>query len=90
MDDYNEASQCFAQQETDRMNADDVKVLISFYADNLIQWNASRPQYRSYFEKNKDELVKALDSRFSNVVLEKKFQSLRTSRLHIRFFSSLS
>ena len=71
----------FITQNCEKMSADDVRLLLEFYRDNAILWNASHPLYRSRIEKAKakEGLVKSLGCRFPIEVLEKKFHSLRTS-----------
>ena len=65
----------------EKITTDDLKSLISFYQKNPVLWNPSHPQYRNHALKNKakEELVKALGSKYRIEVLEKKFHSLRTS-----------
>ena len=71
----------FITQNCEKMSADDLTLLLEFYRDNAILWNASHPQYRSHIEKAKakEELVKSLGCRFPIELLEKKFHSLGTS-----------
>ena len=68
-------------QNSEKISADDVKLLLEFYRENPILWNASHSQYRNHIEKNKakEGLVKSLGCRFPIQVLEQKFHSLRTS-----------
>ena len=57
---------------------DDLKSLISFHQKNPVLWST---QYRNHAlkKKAKEELVKALGSKYGIKVLEKKFHSLRPS-----------
>ena len=66
-------SQCCGHFE--KITTDDLKSLISFYQKNPVLWNPSHPQYRNHALKNKakEELVKALGSKYRIEVLEKKF-----------------
>ena len=59
----------------EKITTDDLKSLISFYQKNPVLWNPSHPQHRNHKLKNKakEELVKALGSKYRIEVLEKKF-----------------
>ena len=64
-----------AVEHFEKITTDDLKSLISFYQKNPVLWNPSHPQYRNHALKNKakEELVKALGSKYRIEVLEKKF-----------------
>ena len=87
MDEYFEASQPLVevvQHNSEKVTADDVKLLLEFYRNHPILWSTSHPQYRNHLKKNKakHELVEALGFRFTVEVLDR----ITRGRLQIRFF----
>ena len=59
-------------QNCEKMSADDVRLLLEFYRDNTILWNASHPQYRSHKKtRPKKDLYNHRDGGFQSKVSRK-------------------
>ena len=66
-----------------KLSDEEKKVLIKFYKENPALWNSSDPYYKNNVQISliKTKLLTVFENKYTEDVLEKAFQSLRTSML---------